>query len=127
VLHAGDSHAPQSAVALEKLCGAYWHPLYAFVRGRGFDPEEARDLTQEFFARLLEKKWLKQADPARGAGPPFRQMANYWPIRLDGIRKFICCIFMKQVHQLPSAVTPLEPRPLLFLQTVECWQAAGAT
>jgi RNA polymerase sigma-70 factor (ECF subfamily) len=51
---------------LESLCRAYWYPLYAYVRCRGRGPEEARDLTQEFFARLLEKKWLKEADPSRG-------------------------------------------------------------
>lgn len=66
VLSAGDSQAPASAQALEKLCQAYWYPLYVYVRCRGRAPEEARDLTQEFFARLLEKKWLREADPARG-------------------------------------------------------------
>jgi RNA polymerase sigma-70 factor (ECF subfamily) len=66
VLRAGDSQSPQSADALEQLCRAYWYPLYGFVRSRGSGPEEARDLTQEFFARLLEKKWLAHADPTRG-------------------------------------------------------------
>jgi len=66
VLRAGDSQAHQSAEALERLCAAYWYPLYVYVRCRGHGPEEANDLTQEFFARLLEKKWLSQADPERG-------------------------------------------------------------
>jgi DNA-directed RNA polymerase specialized sigma24 family protein len=66
VQRAGDSQSPGSAIALEKLCRAYWYPLYAFVRATGQGPEEARDLTQEFFARLLEKKWLSGADPQRG-------------------------------------------------------------
>ena len=66
VLRAGDSQATQSAEALERLCTAYWYPLYVFVRSRGHGPEAAHDLTQEFFARLLEKKWLQDADPARG-------------------------------------------------------------
>jgi RNA polymerase sigma-70 factor (ECF subfamily) len=66
VLTAGDSQAPQSAEALEKLCRAYWYPLYAYVRCRGHPAEEARDLTQEFFARLLEKKWLREVDRSRG-------------------------------------------------------------
>lgn len=46
-------------VALARLCEAYWQPLYAYVRRRGYDPEEAQDLTQEFFAQLLEKRWLE--------------------------------------------------------------------
>jgi RNA polymerase sigma-70 factor (ECF subfamily) len=66
VLRAGDSHAPQSAEALEALCRDNWYPLYGFVRSRGYGPEEACDLTQAFFARLLEKKWLKDADRERG-------------------------------------------------------------
>lgn len=66
VLRAGDSHAPESAQALERLCRAYWYPLYAFVRRRGFDPSAAQDAIQGFFARLLEKKGISAADPARG-------------------------------------------------------------
>jgi RNA polymerase sigma-70 factor (ECF subfamily) len=71
VLRAGDSRAPQSAEALDSLCRAYWYPLYVYVRCRGRGPEEARDLTQEFFARLLDKKWLREADPNRGRFPTF--------------------------------------------------------
>ena len=56
VLAAGDSRSPQSAEALESLCRAYWFPLYAYVRRQGSPPEEAKDLTQEFFARLLKNQ-----------------------------------------------------------------------
>ena len=66
VLRAGETHAPHADVALDKLCRAYWHPLYAYVRRRGQRPEDAQDLTQAFFARLLEKKHLKLATPERG-------------------------------------------------------------
>src|SRR4026207_1261541 len=59
VLLAGQEHSTQSAAALEKLCRAYWYPLYAFVRRQGHGPYEAEDLTQEFFARLLDKNYLK--------------------------------------------------------------------
>lgn len=52
--------------ALARLCEAYWRPLYFYVRRRGHGPEEAQDLTQEFFARLLAKDWLERADPAKG-------------------------------------------------------------
>ena len=56
----------QAANALGELCEAYWPPLYAFLRRRGYRPEEAQDLTQGFFARLLETGSLRTADPARG-------------------------------------------------------------
>jgi RNA polymerase sigma factor (sigma-70 family) len=84
VLSAVDSQAPQSAGALEKLCNAYWYPLYVYVRCRGHGPEEARDLTQEFFSRLLQKKWLREADPSRGKFRTFllsalsHFLANEW-------------------------------------------------
>lgn len=52
--------------ALAVLCQTYWYPLYAYVRRRGHDPEEARDLTQSFFLRLLDKNTIASADPQRG-------------------------------------------------------------
>ncbi|HEX5105489.1 MAG TPA: sigma-70 family RNA polymerase sigma factor [Pirellulaceae bacterium] len=55
-----------SQAALEDLCQAYWYPVYAFIRRRGRSAEDARDLTQEFFATLLEKGYLADADPERG-------------------------------------------------------------
>jgi RNA polymerase sigma factor (sigma-70 family) len=60
----GDSRAAQSA--LEILCRAYWYPLYAYVRRCGQSPHNAQDLTQEFFCRLLEKRWLDAADREKG-------------------------------------------------------------
>jgi RNA polymerase sigma-70 factor (ECF subfamily) len=84
VLRAGDTQAPQSGEALELLCRNYWYPLYVYVRCRGHGPDEARDLTQEFFARLLEKKWLREADPNRGRFRTFllaammHFLANEW-------------------------------------------------
>ncbi|MGD0813841.1 MAG: sigma-70 family RNA polymerase sigma factor [Verrucomicrobiota bacterium] len=58
--------APESAAALEALCRAYWYPLYAYVRRCGQSPHDAQDLTQEFFCRLLEKRWLDSADREKG-------------------------------------------------------------
>jgi RNA polymerase sigma-70 factor (ECF subfamily) len=52
--------------SLEKLCRAYWTPLYAFVRRQGESPQDAQDLTQGFFARLLEKDYLKDVDRNKG-------------------------------------------------------------
>jgi RNA polymerase sigma factor (sigma-70 family) len=65
VVAAGDAQTTQSAAALEALCRAYWHPLYAYVRRRGHSPEEAQDLTQEFFAALF-KKCVAHASQERG-------------------------------------------------------------
>jgi RNA polymerase sigma factor (sigma-70 family) len=66
VLSATKSADLSAGRALAELCRAYWQPLYAFVRRCGYPVEEAQDLTQEFFARLLEKHYLTRADPARG-------------------------------------------------------------
>ena len=66
VLAAGRGDSPASQQALERLCRTYWYPLYAFVRRQGPGPEEAQDLTQEFFARFLAKDYVGLADPARG-------------------------------------------------------------
>ena len=52
--------------ALESLCRAYWYPLYAFVRARGYSADDAQDLTQAFFARMLETGGFDAADPGKG-------------------------------------------------------------
>jgi RNA polymerase sigma factor (sigma-70 family) len=65
-LAAGGEPSPLADEALARLCEAYWYPLYAFLRGRGQGPDDAQDLTQAFFVRVLEKQTLRQADPARG-------------------------------------------------------------
>jgi RNA polymerase sigma-70 factor (ECF subfamily) len=66
IVAARDRHTPAAETALAELCTAYWYPIYAFIRRSGRDATAAEDLTQEFFARLLEKSWLGQADRARG-------------------------------------------------------------
>jgi RNA polymerase sigma factor (sigma-70 family) len=66
VAAAGQRASAESRAALEKLCGIYWYPLYAFVRRQGYGPEDAQDLTQEFFARLIEKNSISFADRDRG-------------------------------------------------------------
>ena len=66
VLAARDGETSQATEALEQLCRAYWYPLYAFVRRQGHSPEEAQDLTQEFFARLLEKDYLSHLTHREG-------------------------------------------------------------
>ena len=81
VLAAGHRESPQAADALEKLCRTYWYPLYACVRRHGYGPEDAQDLTQEFFARLLAKDYLARADPEGGK---FRSFL------LTGLKRFLC-------------------------------------
>jgi RNA polymerase sigma factor (sigma-70 family) len=66
VVSATGRPSPESQVALDTLCGAYWYPLYAYVRRRGHSPPDAQDLTQEFFLRLLEKRWLDSVDARKG-------------------------------------------------------------
>jgi RNA polymerase sigma factor (sigma-70 family) len=84
VLSARDRESPQSAAALEKLCRAYWYPLYAYIRHSGQSKENAEDLTQTFFARLLEKRFLDSAQQERGRFRSFllvalkRFLANEW-------------------------------------------------
>ena len=63
---AGGAPSEQADRARAELCAGYWYPLYAYVRRRGYAAEDARDLTQAFFARLLERQVLASADPARG-------------------------------------------------------------
>jgi RNA polymerase sigma factor (sigma-70 family) len=66
VLAAGQQKSPEAAQALEKLCRTYWQPLYVYVRRRGYNPDDAQDLTQQFFALFLEKEGFSLADPDRG-------------------------------------------------------------
>jgi RNA polymerase sigma factor (sigma-70 family) len=66
VLEAVDRTSPDADQALEILCQSYWYPLYAFARKRGHNRDDAADLTQEFFSRLIDRSLLQSADPARG-------------------------------------------------------------
>lgn len=66
VVSAGRSQSPEANRALATLCENYWFPLYAFVRRAGYSADDAQDLTQEFFTRLLAKNYLAGADRQRG-------------------------------------------------------------
>jgi RNA polymerase sigma-70 factor (ECF subfamily) len=66
VLRAGELDSPEALTALESLCRTYWYPLYAFLRRRGHNHEQAQDLTQAFLARLVHKHQIPKADPVRG-------------------------------------------------------------
>lgn len=84
VLRAGNREDRGADAALATLCDRYWYPLYAYVRRRVADVNEAQDLTQEFFVRLLEKHYLAIADPQRGRFRSFllaslkHFLANEW-------------------------------------------------
>jgi len=84
VVAAGRSNDPAAGAALTRLCTSYWPPLYAYVRRRGYAVPEAQDLTQEFFARLIEKRFFRQARRERGRFRAFlivalkHFLANEW-------------------------------------------------
>ncbi len=75
VLAARNRASPGGADALETLCQTYWYPVYALIRGSGRSPEDAEDLTQGFFARLLAKDFLKVVEPEKGRFRTFLRMA----------------------------------------------------
>ena len=91
--------SPGAAAALEQLCRTYWYPLYAAVRRKGYPREEAEDLVQTFFARLIEKDYVGQADRERGKFRTFllaaldHFLANEWnrqqTLRRGGGQRFI--------------------------------------
>jgi len=84
VLSAQDPHCPRSREALESLCRTCWYPLYSYARRTGHSAPDAEDLTQGFFARLLEKDYLKAAAREKGRFRTFllvalkRYLANEW-------------------------------------------------
>lgn len=66
VLAACRSSSPHYEEALSSLCHTYWFPLYAYLRRRGYDPNQAEDYIQSFFAQMLEKQYLREVEPSRG-------------------------------------------------------------
>ena len=84
VIRAGHGDPIEAEPALNELCRVYWYPLYAFARRQGCAVSEAEDLTQAFFARLLERNFVAQAEPDKGRFRSFlltafkRFLANEW-------------------------------------------------
>jgi RNA polymerase sigma-70 factor (ECF subfamily) len=84
VLRAGSDHAEAAHAALDQLCRDYWYPLYAFVRRKGHSPDNAADLTQEFFAKLLRSDFAAGLQPEGGRFRSFlltalnRFLINEW-------------------------------------------------
>jgi RNA polymerase sigma factor (sigma-70 family) len=83
VMQAG-TDSPNAQQALETLCRNYWYPLYAYVRRQGHNPHDAQDLTQAFFARLLQKNYLADVNREKGRFRSFllaslkHFLANEW-------------------------------------------------
>ena len=105
----------QSRWALSLLCEQYWFPIYAYIRRQGYPAHQAEDLTQAFFALILEKKTFSRADPQRG------RLRTYL---LGALRNFLAGQFQKQSAARRGGgrrVVPLDPA------TAEGWlQAAGS-
>ena len=130
VLAAGLSESPQAAQALEQLCRTYWYPLYAYVRRRGHSPEDAQDLTQEFFSRLLRKDYLAQVDPGKGKFRSFllaaisHFLANEWD-RTNAVKRGGRVTFLALDHDSAEqrlAEISLERSPEQIFE--RCWALA---
>jgi RNA polymerase sigma factor (sigma-70 family) len=105
VLTAADSTAPGSREALETLCRTYWYPLYAFVRLKGSPPEDAKDLTQAFFERFLEKHYVKNFAPEKG---------RFRTFLLAILQRFLCDQFDRS-----NAAKRGGGAPVISLDTIE--------
>ena len=101
VLAAKQRDQPESAQALETLCRNYWYPLYVFVRSSGWAPADAEDLTQEFFARLLAKDYLRVVEPEKGRFRTFLRFA---------LKRFLA----KEWERLGAAKRGGGQRPIAF-------------
>src|SRR5262245_35412684 len=120
VVAARGATLPGAVEALERLCRAYWYPLYAYVRRRGYSPENAQDLTQEFFHRLLASDWIARADQGKGRFRTFllggleNFLANEWQkaqrIKRGGGRELIAldALAAEERYRLepPDATSP---------------------
>ena len=130
VLAAGQSESPQAAQTLEQLCRTYWYPLYAYIRRRGHGPEDAQDLTQEFFLRLLRKDYLAQVDSRKGKFRSFllaainHFRANEWD-RANAVKRGGRVTFLALAHDSAEqrlAEISLERSPERIFE--RCWALA---
>jgi RNA polymerase sigma-70 factor (ECF subfamily) len=98
VLEAGRSDSNRAQDALARLCRAYWPPLYTYIRRLGRNREDAQDLTQEFFARVIAKDYLEAADPAKGR---FRSFL------LTALKRFLAKEYARTQRQKRGGGQPL--------------------
>jgi RNA polymerase sigma factor (sigma-70 family) len=94
--------SPSAREALEKLCRTYWWPLYGFVRRQGYSPEEAQDLTQGFFAMLLERRDFDAVRQEKG------RLRSYLLASLKN--------FLAKAHRRATTIKRGEGRPLVPLE-----------
>ncbi len=89
IARAVDGDDPDARAALADLCRIYWYPIYAFIRRKGYDAEQALDLTQDYFARLLEKRTVAAADRSKGRFRSFllRDCSFFLADRIDRDRR----------------------------------------
>ena len=116
----------KSFEALEALCKAYWYPLYAFIRRKGYAPHDAQDLTQAFFERVLEKDYLKAVDPRKGKFRSFllasmdHFLANEWrrsqTQKRGGHRCFVSLDDTAEQKYLQMPVSDLSPEKIFEQQ-----------
>jgi RNA polymerase sigma-70 factor (ECF subfamily) len=100
VVAAGDSASPGACEALVKLCRTYWCPLYAFIRRKGHSPEDARDLTQAFFERFLQKRHVHEA---------VREKGRFRSFLLANLQRFLCDQFDRSTAAKRGAGAPMIP------------------
>ncbi len=117
VLTAGQNDLAGAAAALEQICRKYWYPIYAFVRRRGADRQDAEDLTQGFFAHLLEMETLAKVDRRKGKFRTFllctltKYLSNEWDKRQTakrGGRRQIISLDEAAAEQI-YRLEPVEP------------------
>jgi len=111
VVLAAQGESREAKAALEKLCQTYWWPLYGFVRREGYKPEEAQDLTQAFFARLLERRDLETVRQERG------RLRSYL---LASVRNFL-----SKARHRELTVKRGEGRPLVSLDDLLARERGG--
>ena len=126
VLAAGGGNSSQADKALDVLCHSYWYPLYAFVRRRGYEAHDAQDLTQEFFARLLSKNYLRSVDRKKGKFRSFllasleHFLANDWrrahAQKRGGLNSFIAWDEESPEHHYTRLGSGLSPNELFEQQ-----------
>ena len=110
---AGDG--PERNAALERFCRAYWYPVYAFVRRRGANSEDARDATQEFFAQLIEKGWLQGVE---------RRDTRFSTLLLTILKRFQVDEFRRSIREKRGGATTIVS---LDMAQAEAWFGAEPT
>ena len=113
ILSAGAVSDSVSRRALERLCSAYWFPIFAYVRRQGRSPEDAQDLTQEFFARFLEHGYFARADRDRG---------RFRTFLLTSLKHFLNEDWKKSTRIKRGGLNALQP---LSIDDAELRYAAG--